>query len=196
MSRPPAGTRVEVAMTKWGARPHWEFAGTVLGSDAHGTWLGFPAGTHNARPGYEFDAEVDCVTLVAEDAWALPTFHAPGIWCDLYVDVATPATWTATTGGAVGLTSVDLDLDVIRVTEAFDAPAHPFTASGQSRLGAGDAFIDDEDEFATHLLEYGYPADVTAAARRSADETLAAVRAGTGPYDGSHRHWLGLLADR
>ena len=55
--------------------------------------------------------------------------------------------------------------------------------------------MDDEDEFAEHTVSLGYPDDVVAAARRSADAVLAAVRAGAAPYDGSHRAWLDRVAD-
>lgn len=192
MSEPGAvfsrGSAVRCRMTKWGDRPHWRFDGVALGSDEHGTWLGFPKGTHHARPGFSFVSEVDSVTLLAPDVWALPTFHAPGIWCDLYVDIATPAS----ADGFV-MTSVDLDLDVIRVTEAFDSSQHPATAGRP--LAVGDVFVDDEDEFEQHQLAYGYPTEVIAAARRSCEETVAAVRAGTGPYDGSHERWLARVAD-
>ena len=87
------GTAIRCEMSKWGDRPHWQFEGVFLGSDEHGDWLGFPAGTHNHRPGHEFHSEVACVTLVQPGRWHLPTFQAPGIWCDLYVDVTTPAVW-------------------------------------------------------------------------------------------------------
>ena len=87
------GTQIRCEMTKWGDRPHWQFAGIHLGSDEHGEWVGVPAGTHHHRPGHEFHSAVACVTLVQPGRWHLPTFQAPGIWCDLYVDVTTPAVW-------------------------------------------------------------------------------------------------------
>ena len=87
------GTAIRVEMTKWGDRPHWEFDGIHLGADEHGEWLGFPQGTVNTRPGLEFASRVGCVTLVTPDGWYAPTFQAPGIWCDIYVDIATPGRW-------------------------------------------------------------------------------------------------------
>ena len=181
------GDPIRVEVTKWGDRPHWQFAGIWLGSDEHGEWLGFPCGTHNSRPGFEFDSEVDSVTLVPPDAFYLATLHAAGIWCDLYVDIATPATWD----GDV-LRSTDLDLDVIRM-----APVPPVGLPAPFGLtaGWGELFIDDEDEFLEHQVTYGYPEDVIAAARASADGVKAAVEAGAAPYDGSHLRWLARLAD-
>ena len=158
-------------MTKWGDRPHWRFEGSYLGSDAHGDWLGFPTGTHNARPGFEFHSEVDSVTLVPRGGWFLATFHQPGIWCDLYIDISSPAAWE----GSV-LRAVDLDLDVIRLT---DPP--------------GEVLVDDEDEFAEHQIAFGYPPAVVTSARESCSRVLAAVVAGEAPYDGTHRRWLELV---
>ncbi|MGN0064764.1 MAG: DUF402 domain-containing protein [Nocardioides sp.] len=168
---PTSGARARFRFTKWDGRPHWEFDGTVLGSDEHGTWVGFPRGTHQARPGFAFDTEVDSVSLVAPGTWAAPTFHAPGIWCDVYVDMTSPVQWDGTT-----VQAVDLDLDVIRMSD-------------------GEVRLDDEDEFATHQVALGYPDDVVAGARVSAEAVLAAVRAGAAPYDGTHERWLAVLAD-
>jgi predicted RNA-binding protein associated with RNAse of E/G family len=180
------GTPIRCEMTKWGDRPHWEFDGIHLGSDEHGEWLGFPEATHNERPGLVMLSEVPCVTLVPADGWHLATFHAPGIWCDLYVDITTPAQWD----GDV-LRAVDLDLDVIRMSSV--PPTSTRSAPQNLAAGPGETFVDDEDEFAEHQVAYGYPDDVVATARASCEEVLAAVRAGLAPYDGTHRRWLAEL---
>ena len=181
------GTPIRCEMTKWGARPHWEFAGIHLGADEHGEWLGFPQGTHNSRPGYAFDSQVDSVTLVAPDGWYAATFHALGIWCDLYVDIATPGRWEGTV-----LRAVDLDLDVIRMSDPLPAEVH--RAAVEAGRVAGEVFVDDEDEFAEHQVAYGYPADVVEQAQASCDRVLADVRAGRAPYDGTAQRWLDQLA--
>ena len=124
------GTAIRCEMTKWGDRRHWHFDGLYLGSDEHGEWLGFPRGTHNHRPGYEFHSQVDAVTLVPREGWYAATFHAPGIWCDIYVDMTTPGEWDGTV-----LRAVDLDLDVIRMSPEPDAPPAPVGRSA----GPGDA---------------------------------------------------------
>lgn len=158
-------------MTKWGGRPHWEYDGVFLGSDEHGEWLGCPAGTFYSRPGLEFHADVDSVTLVPRDQAWCATFHAPGIRFDVYVDVTMPPTWD----GRV-LRAVDLDLDVIRRSD-------------------GSVYLDDADEFAEHRALYGYPDDVVAMAEASAASVLAAVEAGVPPYDGSAERWLAALVE-
>ena len=181
------GTPVRVEMSKWGDRPHWQVECVHLGSDEHGEWLGFPTGTHNHRPGFEFHSEVDSVTLVPRDGWYAATFHAPGIWCELYVDIATPAVWDG-----VVVRAVDLDLDVIRLSS--ESPASPPVPDYVQKAGLGEVFVDDEDEFAEHQVAYGYPAEVVRAAREAADRVLADARARRAPYDGSHRRWLGELS--
>lgn len=57
------------------------------------------------------------------------------------------------------LTAIDLDLDVFEMMD-------------------GRVVLDDEDEFAEHIDQLGYPDDVIAAARAEADLVLAEVRAG------------------
>jgi hypothetical protein len=177
------GTPIRCEMSKWGDRPHWRFAGVHLGADEHGEWLGFPEGTHNHRPGYEFHSQVDAVTLVAPGGWYAATFHAPGIWCDLYIDITTPGEWH----GEV-LRAVDLDLDVIRMSPE----AHP--APPSVTAAPGEIFVDDEDEFAEHQVAFGYPAEIVEAAQASCDAILEAVRAGRAPYDGTADRWLKQLA--
>jgi hypothetical protein len=162
-------------MTKWGDRPHWEFGGVLLGSDAHGDWVGLPAGTPMARPGASYVAPVDQVCLVPapgrdEDRGWLATFHAPGGPVRVYVDLTTPPAWD----GAV-LRAVDLDLDVVR---------------GRT----GRVWIDDEDEFADHRVRFAYPEDICRLAMESCDRVHAAVRAGRAPYDDHAQTWLARLA--
>lgn len=158
-------------MTKWGGRPHWEYDGVFLGTDAHGEWLGFPVGTFYRRPGMEFVATFAGVMLVpAGGAAYLAAFNDASAKAAVYVDMATPAAWD----GPV-LRSVDLDLDVVRLQD-------------------GTVYLDDTDEFAEHRALYGYPDDVVAMAEASAASVLAAVEAGVAPYDGSAERWLAALA--
>lgn len=158
-----AGAPIQVVMTKWGGRPHWEFQGVYLGADAFGDWLGFPTGTFYRRPGMEFRAGFDCVTLVPA-APHLATFYGSGSQLPVpnvavYVDITTPAVWDGST-----LRAVDLDLDVIRRQD-------------------GSVYVDDEDEFAEHQVAFGYPPDVVALAESSCREVRAAVEAREAPYD-------------
>ena len=169
-------------MSKWGDRPHWEFDGVFLGSDEHGDWCAFPAGTHMTRPGAQYVAPVHQVGLApavdsASGRWWLATFHDDGgpEWGSLgapvhtYVDMTTPPAWD----GSV-LRAVDLDLDVVRGT-------------------TGRVWVDDEDEFAAHRLVLGYPGDLVRLAASSCEAVLASVQGGTPPYDGSAGTWFTAL---
>jgi hypothetical protein len=168
------GTPVRCEMTKWPDRPHWVFGGTYLGADAHGEWIGFPAGSRFTRPGAEVTMPNDQVGLVPaetleERGW-LAAFHGPGSDFRLYVDMATPPYWD---GDVVR--SVDLDLDVIQ---------------GLS----GRVWVDDEDEFADHRVRWGYPPDVVRGAMAAASWVEAAVRDRRAPFDGeTHLPWLHRL---
>src|SRR6476661_1495952 len=164
-----------MVMTKWGDRPHWEFDAVLLGSDAHGDWIGIPRGTFMSRPGAEYVAPVDQVGLVPapgpdEQCGWLATFHAVGGPVQVYVDMTTLPVWD----GPV-LRAVDLDLDVVRGRD-------------------GDVVIDDEDEFAEHQVAFGYPPEIVALAEASRDRVRAAILAEEPPYDGRHEHWLAVLA--
>jgi hypothetical protein len=161
-------------MTKWGGKPHWEIPATYLGRDEHGDWLGIPAGTVMRRPGMEAVAATAQVGLVpgagtdVERAW-VATFHDEGGPVRLYVDMATPPVWDG-----ADVRSVDLDLDVIQEPD-------------------GRVWVDDEDEFAQHRVELGYPDDVVAMTTASRDRIRGLVESGGAPFDGSARHWFAVL---
>jgi hypothetical protein len=170
------GTAVRVVMTKWGGRPHWEFATTFLGSDDAGDWLGIPAGTRMVRPGAEYVAPVDQVGLVPapgldEGRWWLATFHGPGGEVHTYVDVTAPPLWDGRE-----VRAVDLDLDVVRdLTDR--------------------VWVDDEEEFLEHQRTFGYPSEVVEQAEASATRILAAVTERWHPFDGTADAWLARLVD-
>jgi hypothetical protein len=170
------GDSVHVRMTKWGERPHWQFDAVYLGDDEHGTWLGFPRGTHMTRPGAEYVSPTDQLGLVPPTGWPerergwLTTFHGPGGPLSVYVDVVAPPAWSGST-----VTAVDLDLDVVRELD-------------------GRVWVDDEDEFALHRVELGYPPEVVAAARASCDRLVREISRAAPPYDGAARPWFELLA--
>jgi hypothetical protein len=165
--RHPAGTAITVSVTKWGDRPHWAFTASYLGADAHGEWLGIPAGTHFARPGAEYVAPVSQVSLLpaAGGGW-VATFHAHGGPVRVYVDVTTPARWD---GATLHLT--DLDLDVVRLLD-------------------DTVLVDDEDEFLEHRVTLGYPDDVVRTAESTCVWLVEAVRRGRAPFDDTPDRWL------
>ena len=149
-----------IRFTKWDGRGHWACEDIVtLGSDEHGTWIGWYAGTHWERPahgskaGMAFDAAGDQVMLLPHDRWFTATFYEQVAHLVLrtYVDITTvprlvDGVWSV----------VDLDLDVCQ-------------------WFGGGIYIDDEDEFEQHRLELGYPADVVASATTECARVFTAL---------------------
>jgi hypothetical protein len=173
------GDPIRVEMEKWGSRPHWAFDALFLGRDGHGDWIGLPVGSALDRPGAHYvtaNLQIGLAPhpdLPEDERWWVATFHGPSgnLGALVYVDIASPPVWDGAT-----LRTVDLDLDVV---------------VGET----GRLWVDDEDEFAQHRVELGYPDDVAEAAMRSCDRVHAAVAAGHAPYDGSHEPWLRRLQD-
>lgn len=138
-----------------------------LGEDEFGRWVGGRPGSICQRPGLRFTADAHWVTLLPED-WYVATFNDPtsSLKSQIYIDLTSPPEWD---GDEVR--AIDLDLDVIR----------RFT---------GETFIDDEDEFAVHQRELGYPVGLVERVRRTADRLLDAVRAGNEPFGSVGASWL------
>ncbi|WGW13859.1 DUF402 domain-containing protein [Saxibacter everestensis] len=183
MSPPDQGNAVRIVFTKWDESLHWHFEGTVLGEDEYGVWIGMPAGTlarRGIRRTLPFRRAV--LFLAPRDKWWTATFNldlgASGslddavIW-ELYCDIGTVPQWRAGPGGDE-VTMVDLDLDIIARSD-------------------GKLFIDDEDEFIDHQELYGYPDDVIAAARTSADDLLSAVSKNAEPFRSHYVRWAKRL---
>lgn len=183
---PPVGTAVVIQTLKWPETPHWTLPGVLLGSDAHGDWIGYPRGTRYVRPGFEITSSHDSVTLVPRfvdgrrPGW-LATCHAPGGQplpaddgeaSEVYIDVTTPAGWH---GHEVR--AVDLDLDAIR---------YP----------SGRLHLDDQDEFAEHRVSLGYPAAVVEQAEATAAALMALLGSGAAPFDRTTMdRWLTVLSE-
>jgi len=164
------GDAARLEMTKWVDRPHWAMDAVYLGADARGDWIGFTSGTHMSRPGMEVTTSNEQVGLVPADGAWLATFHGPGgsVWT--YVDMTTVPTWDGAT-----IRAVDLDLDVV---EDLDH----------------QVYVDDQDEFDEHRVEFDYPAEIVDLATRTRDVVFAAVRDRTTPFDGSAEPWFDVLA--
>jgi hypothetical protein len=155
-------TEVWFERRKWPATPHYCHAAWRLGDDEFGTWFAVRAGTRWMRgEEFLFDGPWDATVLVAQPDSYIAWFWPDAVGeLDLYVDIVTHVEHTEST-----LFAVDLDLDIIR-----------FRDDRRVQLV-------DEDEFAQHQVELGYPAAVIDHARTVAAETLDAVRAGAAPFD-------------
>lgn len=143
-----------------------------LGRDEHGTWLA-------CRPPIPFEGpespgvfEHPFVTVIPEGRWWMASYYREDnpLGIDIYVDIATPAAWVSDSH----VTMIDLDLDVVLPP-------------------SGEHFLDDEDEFEQHLIEYGYPDEIVATARRTAAEMMEAVAGRREPFGDVGRRWLEKL---
>lgn len=175
------GAALACRRTKWGGGRHWEWVAAYLGADEHGHWFHAPAGTRCVRPGHDFLARDPWVTLVPHEGAYAVGFYPAHAATSIYVDMTTEPVWRRRDAGDAGdarnegpeweVTMVDLDLDVILTRE-------------------GRLFVDDEDEFAVHQVQLGYPPEVIALAERWRDTVLAAVAAGEEPFATVGHDWL------
>lgn len=153
---------MEYVTEKWGGHPHYGGRVHVLGDDEHGTWLWGPAGRTISRGEKPlFVTKQDALVLVVRDAWWSAAWWVGHDEVDTYVNVGTPPVWEAKR-----ITSIDLDLDVIRFCD-------------------GRLEIVDRDEFELHQRLYDYPTDVIQRAEEVADEVMEHMAVRMAPFDGS-----------
>ena len=160
---------VDCDIRKWGDKPHYRFDAELLGRDEHGTWLaGRPPVPFTGPDGPGTFSDPFAV-LVPEDRWWVCSFnrHDKIDGVDIYVDVTTPAVWNSD----AHVTVIDLDLDIVLRRD-------------------GHLYLDDEDEFEDHLVEYAYPEDLIRSARRTASELMDAVAARREPFGEVGQMWL------
>ena len=163
------GRDVRLVFTKYDGSLHWHQTMQYLGEDEHGIWLGARAGStaqRGSEPPVRYRAP--SVQLIADGQWWTAVFNDPPARAEVYCDISTPSRWT----NSDEVTMVDLDLDVVR------------------RRSDGDAYIEDEDEFAEHQIRYRYPPDVISHAEHAAQLLLAAVSARAEPFWFASEAWL------
>ncbi|MGO4680877.1 hypothetical protein [Microbacterium sp. 2MCAF23] len=182
--RPAPGTEIVFQWRKWDGSPHWRHECVYLGADEWGDWVGQPAGWGSERPGRTFTAAAPNVTLVppsGDYALTVNRDHPKGmrIYIDLAWDVhAEPAGGPQAGEAPVLFTGIDMDLDVVRVD------------------GERGTWIDDEDEWDEHRVQYGYPADVQRHLEALAADLAERVRAQLPPFDDASADvWLDRLAE-
>jgi uncharacterized protein len=164
-----AGREIRVVYTKYDGSLHWHQTMRYLGEDAHGFWLGSKAGS-TARRGSEppITFEQPSAQLIPRGQWWTAVFNGAPARTEIYCDVSTPPDWPSEDE----VTMVDLDLDVLRLRTD------------------GQVLIVDQDEFATHQVRYGYPADVVRQAEQAAAWLHQAISAGAEPFASDYRDWL------
>jgi uncharacterized protein len=172
VSVPEIGEPVSFRMRKWDGSPHRQMMMVYLGSDAYGRWVSIPTGVRVRQPGSSSVGRAAHVMLMPHDGCFLAHFNAPTSENVIYADITTAPEFGHDRNGWV-LAAADMDLDVVRRAD-------------------GRTWIEDEDEFAEHIVSYGYPADVVATTRATADALLAAVRREVEPFGVTWRRWIGI----
>lgn len=170
------GTPVHVNFTKWDGRQHWQSFGRLLGVDEYGVWAGFASGAQFYRPGKHVAAgRAHTLLFPVDQGWVGRLYGgAPPGLIRYYVDLSTVPRWSRTATG-LEVSMVDLDLDVVE-------------REGQP------PYIDDEDEFALHQEAFGYPPDVVATTRSTADDLLVRVTRAKPPFEEKLvRRWVERL---
>lgn len=177
--RPALGDAVLMRWRKWDGGPHWLHECVYLGSDEHGDWIGQQSGWSCSRPGRAYGCEGPNVMLVPPGGeWVLMVNGEPHR-VRVYIDVAWDVRWadTPTPSGLPEVTGIDMDLDVVRPL-------------------VDETFIDDEDEFAEHRVQYGYPLDIAERMEAVAADLYDRVRTLERPFDDATAdRWLATLAE-
>ncbi len=157
---------VQIDFRKWGDKRHWQFSMQRLGEDEHGLWLWSPSGSPMQR-GHEpiRHSKSLNVKLIPDGKWWTAIWGLGLPW-DVYVDIITPPQWIGST-----VTMVDVDLDVVRWSD-------------------GRTEVLDEEEFAAHQVELGYPERLVDTARATAARMAMAVEARHEPFGEVADRWL------
>jgi protein associated with RNAse G/E len=165
---------IRLTFRKYDGSLHWHSSLRRLGEDEHGLWLGWGR-NHRIARGAEPPITIrePYVQLIRWKEWWCGSFNAAPRDTEIYCDITTVAEWTAPDE----ISLIDLDLDVLRFRDG--------------RL----PLIDDEDEFLEHQVRYGYPPEVIATARATADRLLEAVRADEEPFKSGYHRWLAMVED-
>jgi len=159
---------VRVRYRKYDGSAHRDYPARRLADDHHGTWLGVDTGTasiYHGRPSVE---QIPFVLLVPRGQWWTAMFNPPPRTSEVYCDITTPAQWS----GDHLVDLVDLDLDVVR------------------RRGIGRVELRDEDEFAEHIISFGYPNEVVRPARAAAAWLRTALAEGRQPFASDYLAFL------
>lgn len=165
---------VRVRYRKYNGGAHRDYPARLLGTDEHGTWLGVAAGTESVYHGRPSVEAIPFVLLIPRAAWWTAMFNPPPRTSEVYCDVTSPAHWEHER--SVHL--IDLDLDVVR------------------RRGSGRVELRDEDEFAAHRVQFGYPEEVVTQAHLAAGWLRGALADGSEPFASRYRDLLAAIDGR
>lgn len=153
---------------KFDGSAHRDYPARRLAVDSHGTWLGVDAGTASIYHGMPSVEQIPFVLLVPRESWWTAMFNPPPRTSEIYCDITTPAVWED--DHTVDL--IDLDLDVVR------------------RRNTGAVELRDEDEFALHRRNFGYPDELVNHATKAAAWLRTALADEVQPFASLYRQFL------
>lgn len=164
------GAVVWVERRKYPDVPHRGHFSHYPGEDEHGMWFQ-TAASEPIRRGSDvlFVAETRMLFCAPRDEAWLASFPTSGPF-ELYVDIV-----DRVEHGSASIQMVDLDLDIVR-----------YRTGGVEML--------DEDEFARHQAEFGYPAALIEHAIVTAQRVMASVISGDEPFGGRWAAFWGASA--
>ncbi|MET0495057.1 MAG: DUF402 domain-containing protein [Actinoplanes sp.] len=162
---------VRVIYSKYDGSAHRDYPARRLSQDDLGIWVGVTRGTASVYHGQPSVEQIPFVLLIPHHAWWTGMFNPPPRTSEVYCDITTPARWE---GDTVHI--VDLDLDVSR------------------RRDSGLVELRDEDEFAQHRVQFGYPDEVVSEARAAATRLFRALGDGSEPFASAYQKWLSAVA--
>jgi protein associated with RNAse G/E len=163
---------VRVVYTKYDGSAHRDYPARRLNEDDLGIWVGVPRGTvsvYHGRPSVE---QIPFVLLIPHHGWWTAMFNPLPRTSEVYCDITTPARWEADT-----VHIIDLDLDVVR------------------RRASQVVELRDEDEFAQHRNQFGYPETLVAEALAATEKLMVALDDGSEPFATQYRKWLSHVVD-
>jgi hypothetical protein len=149
---------------------HWGFAGHLIGTDGHGSWVGLPRGTHRWKgEAPQAPSDEDAVLCFPHNGWWTLHYSGSGHPVTHFVDITTQP---VRTGDRIEM--IDLDLDVLVKAD-------------------GQVLIEDEDEFQVHRVRYGYSGEMIERARAETEQVTRMLRRRQEPFFEVAAHWLGVL---
>ena len=167
----------QVETFRYPDEPRYFYPAAVVESQPHRLMLFSPARSPvwNGRTGEVWRSTNHGLDILYDDRdYNIIVFwNADWSFSAYYVNIALPARWDDT----YRVSYVDLDLDVLLVTEESNRVGHTHAERGIHEL--------DRDEFEERQIEFGYPPEVVARAEAALVEVKAQMAAQAFPFDNS-----------
>jgi protein associated with RNAse G/E len=150
---------------------HWGFETCYLGEDRFGDWMGVPRGARRWKGERDVHpTREDAVFCAPREGWWHLHYNGSTTQFSHFVDIVTPPHWVS--GNRYEM--IDLDLDVVVRQD-------------------GTVEVEDEDEFATHQVQYAYPIEMIEGAEAETVRVVEMLRRREEPFFETAAGWLEKL---